>query len=76
MTDWEISPVDRERMQQKAQSGIRLAQALGQDPALLAAIAEGKLHPIMAAYGLWRDEEDLADLASEIARNRARGARG
>ena len=76
MTDWEISPADRERLQRSTASSYQLAQALGQDPAILAAIAEGTVHPIMAAYGLWRDEEDLADLASEIERNRAGGVTG
>jgi hypothetical protein len=50
---------------------IRLAQALGQDPAIIAAIADGSMHPIMAAFGLWRDGEDeLKKLAGEIERNR------
>lgn len=66
-----ISPAEWERLQRTAQLGSHLAQALGQDPAILAAVAEGTLHPIMAAFGLWRDEEDLADLAGEIERNRA-----
>ena len=41
------------------------------EKAILAAIAEGTVHPIMAAFGLWRDADDLADLADEIERNRA-----
>ena len=66
-----ISSAEWERLQRTAELGSHLAQALGQDPAILAAIAEGTLHPIMAAYGLWRDAEDLADLAEEIEHNRA-----
>lgn len=76
MTDSKISPADKERLQHSAALGCQLAEALGQDPAMLAAIAEGTLHPIMAAFGLWRDEEDLAGLADEIARNRAGGVSG
>jgi prevent-host-death family protein len=66
-----ISPAEFARLQRTAELGNHLAQALGQDPALLEAIAEGSVHPIMAAYGLWQAEENLDDLAGEIERNRA-----
>lgn len=66
-----ISPVEWERLQRTAELGSHLAQALGQDPAILAAIAEGTAHPIMAAFGLWRDEDDLANLADEVEHSRA-----
>ena len=66
-----ISPAEWERLQRTAELGNHLAQALGQDPAILAAIAEGTVHPIMAAFGLWRNEDDLADLASEVEHSRA-----
>jgi len=42
----------------------------GQDPQLLEQIEQGERHPGMAAYGLWKDEDDLATLAEEIASNR------
>ncbi len=66
-----VSSAEWERLQRTAALGSHLAQALGQDPALLAAVADGTVHPIMAAYGLWRDEADLAGLRDEIDRNRA-----
>lgn len=66
-----ISPAEWERLQRTAELGSHLAQVLGQDPAILATIADGEMHPIMAAFGLWRAEEDLADLSDEIVRNRA-----
>ena len=65
-----ISAVDLERLERRARMGQRLALALGQDPQLLELIEQGELHPVMAAYGLWKDEEDLATLADEIAINR------
>ncbi len=66
-----ISADEWERLQRSAELGSHLAQALGQDPALLAAVAEGTVHPIMSAFGLWQDEEELASLAGEIERNRS-----
>lgn len=65
-----ISAADLERLERRAQLGHRLALALGQDPQILEQIERGELHPVMAAYGLWKDEEDLAALADEIALNR------
>jgi hypothetical protein len=50
----------------------RLALALGQSAELLEQIEAGEAHPIMAAFGLWANEEDLADLADEIYANRER----
>jgi hypothetical protein len=47
-----------------------LAQALSQSTEILAEIAAGQTHPVMAAFGLWQYEEDLAELATEIERNR------
>ena len=35
-------------------------------------IEAGQVHPIMAAFGLWRDQEDLATLTKEIYANRRR----
>ncbi|MCP4660115.1 MAG: hypothetical protein GY856_32335 [bacterium] len=48
----------------------RLAAALGQSERILERIEKGELHPAMAAYGLWRDEPDLADLVDEIYEDR------
>lgn len=60
------------KLEQSANLGRQLAFALGQDPEILDKIADGKLHPAMAAAGLWKDEEDLADLEAEIYANRRR----
>jgi prevent-host-death family protein len=65
-----VSSAEWEKLQRTAALGHHLAQSLGQDPHILAAIAEGKMHPIMAAFGLWQEEEELADLSIEIAENR------
>ncbi|MEE8584411.1 MAG: hypothetical protein V3T83_06115 [Acidobacteriota bacterium] len=49
-----------------------LAKALGQDEKILLEIETGKLHPAMAAWGLWGEEEDLASLSDEIEQERSR----
>ena len=43
-----------ERRQDKVGKAIQLARALGQSETLLRDIEEGKVHPIMAAFGLLR----------------------
>jgi hypothetical protein len=50
----------------------RMALALGQDAELIAEVERGEIHPAMAAFGLWRDEPDLEDLAEEISAERER----
>lgn len=65
-----IGATELERLERAARASHRLALALGQDPEILAKIERGELHPIMAAYGLWRDDPDLADLAERISENR------
>jgi prevent-host-death family protein len=65
-----ISSGEWDRLQRSAELGQRLAQALGQDSDILDAVAAGTAHPIMAAFGLWQEEDDLAGPAADIARNR------
>ncbi len=65
-----ISPPDLERLERASQISLRMAEALGQDAELLRQIEAGEAHPAMAAFGLWRDAEDLATLADEIRANR------
>jgi hypothetical protein len=65
-----LSPAEWERLARTAELGRHLAQALGQRADILDEIAAGETHPVMAAFGLWQDEEDLSELASEIERNR------
>ncbi|GAB4499019.1 MAG: hypothetical protein OHK0052_13310 [Anaerolineales bacterium] len=47
-----------------------MALALGQDETLLQRIERGESHPAMAAFGLWKDSPDLANLAQEIRAER------
>lgn len=47
-----------------------LARSLGQDERILEETENQRLHPAMAAFGLWRDEEQFDDLAEEIIRER------
>jgi len=48
----------------------RLALAMGQDPELVRKIKAKKLHPAMAAFGLWKNEPNLAALAKRIQEDR------
>ena len=66
-----IGADERERLERTSRVARRLAAVLGQDEALLAAIERGEAHPAMAAFGLWRDDPDLADLTERIATSRA-----
>lgn len=67
-----ISAGDLECLERSAEITRRLAQTLGQSPRLLEKIEAGKVHPAMAAFGLWQDEEDLEDLDKQIRKNRQR----
>jgi hypothetical protein len=48
----------------------QIALALGQDEALIKSIERGEIHPAMAAFGLWRNEHDLDNMAEEITTER------
>lgn len=65
-----ISARELERLDRAAEITRHLAQTLGQSPGLLEGIEAGKVHPAMAAFGLWKDEEDLTDLDKQILQNR------
>ena len=65
-----IGTTDLERLDRTSHAARRLALALGQGEAILDKIERRELHPAMAAYGLWRDETDLAELTDEIAAER------
>jgi prevent-host-death family protein len=65
-----IGTTELERLERMSHAASQLAQVLGQDPELLKEIEDGQVHPIMAAFGLWRDQEDLATLTREIYANR------
>lgn len=65
-----IGTIELERLERTSRAARRLALALGQSEAILEKVERRELHPAMAAYGLWRGETDLADLADEIATER------
>ncbi|HSF80231.1 MAG TPA: type II toxin-antitoxin system prevent-host-death family antitoxin [Anaerolineales bacterium] len=65
-----IGAAELERLERTARAARRLALALGQEPAILEKVERRELHPAMAAYGLWRGESDLEDLAAEILTER------
>jgi prevent-host-death family protein len=67
-----IGATELERLERMSQVTSRLALVLGQDPELLRQVEAQEVHPIMAAFGLWRDEEELATLTDEIYANRRR----
>jgi prevent-host-death family protein len=70
-----LSSEEYQRLARSAASARRLAATLGQTEELLRHIQGTKVHPAMAAFGLWRDEEDLAGLADEIRAGRQRKSR-
>jgi prevent-host-death family protein len=65
-----IGADELERLERAARAAQRLAMALGQREELLGKVERRELHPAMAAFGLWRDEGDLAGLMDEIAAER------
>lgn len=69
-----IGASEWERLDRASKAGRVLALALGQDEKLLLDVETGEVHPAMAAWGLWKDEEDLAALSEEIAQEREREA--
>ncbi len=69
-----MSPRELERLERSAFAVRRLAEELGQDPVLLDQIDEGRVHPAMAAFGLWSDREADA-VEHEIRKFRRRRGR-
>jgi prevent-host-death family protein len=65
-----VSPGEYERLERAAQAAYQLALALGQDEAVLGRVERGETHPAMAAFGLWRAEDDLENLAEQILAER------
>jgi prevent-host-death family protein len=65
-----IGAAELSRLERSSHAARRLALALGQEEALLEKVERHELHPAMAAFGLWRNEADLAALADEIALER------
>ncbi len=65
-----IGAAELERLERTSRAARRLALALGQEEFILEKVELRELHPAMAAFGLWRDEPDLAALADEIAEER------
>ena len=65
-----IGTTELERLERTSRAARSLALALGQGEAILDKIERRELHPAMAAFGLWREETDLAALADEIASER------
>jgi len=55
-----------ERLERFAQVAFHLALMIGQDEAVLQRVERGEVHPAMAAFGLWRNEDDLENLAEQI----------
>jgi antitoxin (DNA-binding transcriptional repressor) of toxin-antitoxin stability system len=65
-----IGATELERLERTSRAARWLALALGQGEAILEKVERRELHPAMAAFGLWRDETDLAALAEEIESER------
>ena len=69
-----IGTAELERLERTSRAARQLALALGQSEAILEKVERRELHPAMAAFGLWQDEDDLEDLESQILKNRQRGS--
>lgn len=65
-----IGTTELESLERNSRAARRLALALGQKEAILEKVERRELHPAMAAYGLWRDEADLAELVDVIIAER------
>lgn len=65
-----IGAAELERLERTSRAARRLALALGQGEVILDKIERRELHPVMAAFGMWRDEPDLNALVEEIAAER------
>lgn len=69
-----IGATELERLERRSKAATRLALSLGQSAEILKEIEDEKIHPAMAAFGLWRDEAELAGMEDEIYENRRRQA--
>ncbi len=61
-----------EKLERNARAAERLAGALGQTDDILARVGRGEAHPAMAAFGLWRGNPEMENLAREIREERER----
>lgn len=65
-----ISARELEQLERNSRAAERLAGALGQNEDILNRVRRGETHPAMAAFGLWRDNPDMENLAREIREER------
>lgn len=64
-----VNLAELERLERIANMAHRLALALGQSTELLKSVEQHEVHPAMAAFGLWSNEE-FENLTDEIYANR------
>jgi len=65
-----VGAAELEQLERSSRAARRLALALGQSDAILEKVERHELHPAMIAFGLWRDEPDLASLVEQIIAER------
>ena len=65
-----IGVEELDRLERMSRAARHLALALGQEEDIVEKIERRELHPAMAAFGLWKDETDLDEIANEIEVNR------
>jgi prevent-host-death family protein len=65
-----LSARELEQLERNAQAAERLAGALGQSHEILDRVSRGEVHPAMSAYGLWKDNPEMENLAREIREER------
>ena len=61
-----IGLAEWEQLKRTAQTVRNMALNLGQSEEILQQIDDQKMHPIMAVYGLWKDEPEFDTLIEEI----------
>lgn len=65
-----ISANELDRLERLSLAARQLALALGQKVELLEQIESGQVHPVMAAFGLWKGETGFDQLTDQIYANR------
>lgn len=65
-----ISVDELEQLERAAKTIYQLVRSLGQSEDIIRRVEAGELHPVMLAFGLWRDDPAFETLTDEIYANR------
>ncbi len=67
-----IGTDDLERLAGRQRTAAVIAKKLGHKPGLVRDIENGKVHPLMALYGVWESQPEWDGIVKDIYRNRRR----